>query len=230
MKGASRKLISLTLAVLMLFSLLSLTACNRRYDEEEVLAAAKDLLKRAEMLNEVYYGSGIKYFDSEDKVGLYYCKADKMHLGELGFSTIEELKKITEQTFSARYSATVYSTVLTSLKNENGVIVTPARYHQQTDENTGAPTDILVHSNYPALFKSTLEYDYDSMRVEGSKKEKVNLLVDATVTNSDGLSQKAVVTVTLVEEENGWRIDNPTYVNYNDALDKYNELKDKDIK
>ena len=101
MKGASRKLISLTLAVLMLFSLLSLTACNRRYDEEEVLAAAKDLLKRAEMLNEVYYGSGIKYFDSEDKVGLYYCKADKMHLGELGFSTIEELKKITEQTFSA---------------------------------------------------------------------------------------------------------------------------------
>ena len=87
-----------------------------------------------------------------------------------------------------------------------------------------------MHSNYPALFKSTVEYDYDSMRVEGSKKEKVNLLIDATVTNGDGLSQKTVVTVTLVEEENGWRIDNPTYVNYNDALDKYNELKDQDIK
>ena len=228
MKGGRYRIISLLLAVLMILS--TLTSCNRRYDEAEVTEAAKKLLKTAEMLNEVYYGSGIKYFDSEEKIGLYYCKADTMHLESLGFTTINELKKITEETFSVRYASTIYSTVLTSLKDEKGVIVSPARYHQATDEETGAVTYILVHSNYPALFKSTVDYDYDTMRVEGSKKEKVHLSIDATVTNADGKSQRTTVTVTLVEEENGWRIDNPTYVNYNASQDRYDELKDQEIK
>ena len=230
MKGARVRIVSLALATLLLFSVLVLSFCNRRYNEEEVLAAGKELLKSSEMLNIVYFGSGIKYFDSEEKVGVYYCKADKIHLEELGFSTIEELKKITEETFSARYSATVYSTVLTSLKNENGVIVTPARYHQQTDENTGEPTEILVHSNYPALFKSELEYDYDSLRVDGSKKENVYLSVDATVTNEEGKSQATTITFSLIEEESGWRINSTTYANYNASKDRYDELKDKEIK
>ena len=141
MKGGRYRIISLLLAVLMILS--TLTSCNRRYDEAEVTEAAKKLLKTAEMLNEVYYGSGIKYFDSEEKIGLYYCKADTMHLESLGFTTINELKKITEETFSVRYASTIYSTVLTSLKDEKGVIVSPARYHQATDEETGAVTYIL---------------------------------------------------------------------------------------
>ena len=56
------------------------------------------------------------------------------------------------------------------------------------------------------------------------------MTVEATVTREDGKSQKTTVTITLVEEDEGWRIDNPTYANYNEAKDRYDELKDKDIK
>ena len=88
----------------------------------------------------------------------------------------------------------------------------------------------MVYSKFTALLKGEIEYDYTTLRVEGSKKEKVNLLIEATVKNTEGLSQKTTVKVTLVEEENGWRIDNPTYANYNAMKDKYDDLKDKEIK
>lgn len=228
MKGARKKAVCLTLAIALLFSLFSFTSCNRRYDEEEVVAAAKELLKTAEMLNIVYYGSGIEYFDSDEEIG-YYRKANTQHLEALGFNTIDELKKITEETFSVKLSETVYSTVLSSLTTETSLI-SPARYYQAYDENSGAPTHIMVYTNFTPLFKGTITYDYDSVRADGSKKDNVYVSVDATVTNTDGASQVTTVSFTLVEEENGWRINSTTYANYNALKDKYDELKDQEIK
>lgn len=228
MKGARNRIVSLALAILMLFSLISLSSCNRRYDEEEVLAVGKELLKASEMLNTVYYGSGIEYFDSEDEIG-YYRKANPQHLEKLGFKTIEELKEITEKTFSSTLSNTVYSTVLSSLTTET-LLVSPARYYQAYDEETGEPTHIMVYTNFAKLLKSNIEYNYDSLRVDGSKKENVYLSVDATVTNEDGISQVTTVTFSVIEEENGWRLNSTTYANYNSSKDRYDELKDKDIK
>ena len=228
MKSGIKKIISLTLAVLMLFSTLTLTSCNRSFDEEEVLAAANELLKQAEILNVVYYGSGIRYVDTDEEMG-YYRRADLLHLEELGFSTIDELKAMTEKTFSDKYSQMIYKTILSSLTDDTSV-VTLARYHQVYDEKTGEPTHIMVYSKFSLMMKGSLEYDYDTLRVVGSKKDKVNLLIDATVTNTEGKSQKTTVTVTLVEDENGWRIDAPVYANYNDQKDRYDELKDQNIK
>ncbi len=227
-RSNGKRILALILALITLFSTLTLTSCNRKYNEDEVLEAAKKLLKTAEMLNIVYYGSGIEFFDSEEGIG-YYRKANPQHLETLGFSTISELKEITSRTFSEKYCATINSTVLSALRDDT-TVVSNARYYQAQDEKTGEPTHIMVHSKYTPLFKSSIVYDYDSMRVEGSKKEKVNLTVKATVTSAEGLSQITTVTVTLVEEENGWRIDNPTYANYNAAMDRYDELKDQEIK
>ena len=228
MRIKTNRIVALALAVLMLFSLLTLTSCNRSFDEEEVLTAAKELLKTAEMLNIVYYGSGIQYFDDDKEIG-YYRKADTTHLERLGFDTIAELKEITEKTFSKAYSNTIYSTILSSLTDETSVI-TLARYYQAYDEKTGEPTHIMVHSKFSPILKGSIEYDYDSLRVDGSKKDKVNLLIDATVKNNEGASQITTITVTLVEEEGGWRIDAPAYANYNAMQDKYDELKNQDFK
>lgn len=228
MKNAKDKIVSLLLIIVTIVSLFTLSSCNRKYDEEEIIEVSKILLKDAEMLNIVYYGSGIKYFDDEDEKG-YYRKADVNHLEELGFTTIDELRKITEKTFSVGYSAELYSTILSSLATDISII-SPARYYQAYDEETGAPTHIMVYSNFTPMLKDSITYDYDSLRVEGSKKEKVYVKIDATVTNADGKSQSTTVTVALVEEDNGWRIDNPTYANYNEYKDRYDELNNKDLK
>ena len=228
MKNVKDRIISLLLVTVTIVSLFTLSSCNRKYDEEEIIEVSKILLKDAEMLNIVYYGSGIEYFDDEDEKG-YYRKANVNHLEELGFSTIDELKKLTDKTFSVGYSSELYSTILSSLATDIS-IVSPARYYQAYDEETGAPTHIMVYSNFTPMLKDSIVYDYDSLRVEGSKKEKVYVKIDATVTKADGKSQNTTVTVALVEEDDGWRIDNPTYANYNEYKDRYDELNNKDLK
>lgn len=228
MKRYKRKTACIILTLTMLVSLLSFSSCNRKFDEQEVIFNAEKLLKQAEMLNIVYYGSGIEFYDTEDGIG-YYRKANEQSLEKLGFKTIDDLKKITEKTFSANYTNTIYSTILSALRDDISVI-SNARYYQAYDEKTGEPTHIMVHSKYEPLLKSTVNYDYSSLKVNGSKKEKVHLTVNATVTNAEGKTQQAEIIVTLVEEENGWRIDNPTYTNFNASMDRYDELKDQDIK
>lgn len=227
MKGAFKRVVSLVLSVLMLTSTLMLTACNRKYDEAEVLEAGESLMRRAEVLNFVYYGSGIEYFDNDDATSRYRV-ANPEHLKTLGFSTLEELMKMTEDVFSVGYANTVYSTVLSTLRDD-ATVVSYARYYQAYNEETNEPTEIMVFSSYPYALKGRIEYDYATLRVEGSKKDKVKLLIDATVFNEAGQSQKTTVTISLVEEENGWRISNPTYANYNEYKDRYDELNNKDL-
>ena len=218
----------LFISLVVLIFALSFGEKNRKFDKEEVETATKELLKDAELLNQIYYGSGIKYYDTSDGKTGHYRKADYDHLEELGFSTIEELKSMTEKTFSDEYSALLYSTILSSLK-EGSTVVTAARYYQAYDEETNQPTDIMVYSKFNVKFKDQIEYDYDSIKAEKSKKDKVYVSVNATVTNSEGKSQKVTLTITLIEEDDGWKIDNPTYANYNSAKDRYDELN-KDLK
>ena len=72
----------------------------------------------------------------------------------------------------------------------------------------------MVNTAYQPLFKSTIVYNYDSIEVDRVKREKVFLKVSATVINSEGQSREVDIAITLIEEEAGWRIDNPVWANY----------------
>ncbi len=220
MRRSLKRFICLLLTALVI---LSLASCNRSYDEDEVIASAKALLKKAEVLNEIYYGSGIQYTTSGYIDGYYY-EADPIHLNSLGFKTVEELKNKTLEVFTYGYAEQIFATKLSAIEDETGV-QQMTRYYQRYDgPNVLAPICIMVYSKAPVLFKDEIVYDYGSLRVIGSKKQTVLVEIDATVTNEEGKSQTITVNLDLIEEDDGWRIDNPCYANYNDSVDKYNEL------
>lgn len=207
-----RQFVKRIFSTLLIFALLltSLSSCNRSYDEEEVIAAAKELLKSAEMLNYVYYGEGISYYDTDEAVGIYK-EAQSAHLDELGFHSIDELKELTEKTFSKEYSEIMYSSVLDTLRyGEN--IVGYKRYYDGTNEN--GEKIFMVNTAYEPLFKSIIVYNYDSIEVDRVKKEKIFLIVNAVVSDKEGHERSVDITITLIEEESGWRIDNPVWANY----------------
>ena len=208
-KNFIKRILSITVILALLLT--SLASCNRAFDEEEVISAAKELLKSAEKLNYIYYGDGIKYFDESEAAISIYREAQKSHLDELGFHTVEELKAMTEETFTAGYSQIMYSSVLDTLRVDD-TIVGYKRYYDQ--ENEDGTITLMVNMQYESLLKSTIVYDYDSITVKKSVKEKVYLSVNAVVINTEGDSRSVEITINLVEEEDGWRIDNPVWANY----------------
>lgn len=218
-----------TLILATVVPVLNFTSCNRKYDEGEVIAAATDLLKKSEVLNVVLFGEGISPGGSNQSGA--YREADFLHLNKLGFTTISELEAMIRETFTAEYSDYVVSTVLSPIKVD-GVMYSNTRYYQlYADEMTKTdPVCIMVHTEYEYIFTDTVVYDYSTIKVNGVKKKTLYISVMANVTNKNGDSQDVEVEFELIEQNNGWRINTGTFVNYNAYRDKYNDLKDQDIK
>ena len=85
-----------------------------------------------------------------------------------------------------------------------------ARYYQGFDT-------LMVYSKANALLTDTVEYLYDTLTVDGSLGEVVIVSISVTVTRGEK-SQTQTITVDLIEEDAGWRINTPTYIVYNEYL------------
>jgi hypothetical protein len=80
----------------------------------------------------------------------------------------------------------------------------------------------MVYSEAIVLLDDTVVYNYDTMRVTGSKRESVFVSIDVTVTSPEGEVQTNTLSIGLIEEKDGWRINTPTYSSYNKYKDKEN--------
>jgi len=199
-----KKILSLILAALLLLSLLSCGKDkNRSYDEAEVKAAAQELIKKSERLNKIFWGEGIPYVEEYGYTGYY--PADPIYLIEHGFFTVDDLKKDAEKVFSTDYCISIQTSVFSSSAGDFGM-TGYTRYYQGTDT-------IMVYKKYKPLLTDTVIYDYSNISVIGSKGEIVTVSIPIKVTRGD-LSQDRVINVNLIEENDGWRIDSPTYASY----------------
>jgi len=218
-----RKIIALLLIAAALP--LCLTSCDRKYDEEEVRAAAEKLIIASAELNEIYYGKGIKYLENSQNNVSLYCEADPVHLEKLGFSTIAELMAKTKEVFSEAHAETMFKGSFSGTFSQSGAS-TMARYYQKYDDNTANPTPvcIMVLSTYTSMLKGDVEYELDTLEVIDSEGEYVNATVDATV-SYDGKTQVHKLKLRLIEEELGWRLASTTFANYNEYQDIYDQLQ-----
>ena len=224
-----RRLLKSVAVLLIIAALpLSLISCDRKYDEQEVKAAAKELIAASISLNDIYYGEGVRYLEySEKNVGVY-CEADPAHLIELGFSTLSELKTKTKKVFSEAHAERMFAGSFSGTFTQNGSS-TLARYYQQYTEG-GAPDYvmkpdyIMVYSEYENMLRGEATYDLDGITVIGSKGELVYVNVDVEIVYEEK-TQKTTLRIALFEEESGWRLNSPTYASYNEYLDIYDQLQ-----
>ena len=197
---------------------------NREYDEQEVLAAAVSLIKKSEKLNELYYGKGILHTQDTSAANGYYYPADTSSLRKFGVSTIKDIENLTRECYTVSLSNNIISTKLSSVSDEDGILAY-ARYYQKYDTlDTKKEECIMVYINSPVYLTDEIEYDYESLSVSGVKGEEVFVTIKVTVTNSEGKTQTKDLEISLLEEENGWRINSPTYVKYFDRQE-YDDLQ-----
>lgn len=218
MNKAFVRIIALLVTLILCFG--TLISCgdddevkNREYDKAEVEAAAKVLIEDSKLLNYIYWGKGIPYVDNKNLSSGNYYPADEDYLNSIGIKTIDDLKKMTEMTYSDKVCQWIYSTVLSSVYSDTAVAGL-ARYEQvYTGKNNDEPAYIRVYTEADYWLVDEVEY-YPTVEALRSEGEIVCVLVLVTVTNPEGKVMNKNLTVRLIEEEDGWRLDAPTYARY----------------
>ncbi len=208
--------------LLVIISLLSIVSCekDREYDEGEVLAAAAELIERSLPLNELLYGKGLSYGD--EHIGIYY-KATDESLSSFGIETVEQMKNMVRDIYSAEYSESILTSDIFSPITVDEVIVGYTRYYQAEDED-GNLNGIMVKSDYDYPLTNSYEY-HPNMEVIDVEGEVIVVRTMVTATSADGKVMNVNHDIRLIEEESGWRLMTPTYVVYNEYTDIYDNLK-----
>ena len=198
-----KRTVSLILAAVILLLFVSCGGeKNREYNEEEVKAAAEVLILKSAKLNDIFWGAGIPYEEDDNyKNGLYY-PADFTYLHNLGAQTVDDILKLTAQVFTKGYTVSIYSSTFSSQTGDYGM-AGYTRYYQGTE-------CIMVYSAYKPLLTDNVEYITEELEVIGSKGQVVTVKLPIKVTRG-GEVQQSQIEVNLIEEDEGWRIDSPTY-------------------
>lgn len=206
-----KRIFSALTVLLLIFTLaFSMTSCDRDYDEAEVVAAAKQLLKKAEPLNEIYYGKGLRCDElSVESFGSFKLVLDE-ELDLYGIKTIDDLKRKTRDVFTMSCSEMIFNTRLDPIYDVNGNIIYQARY---IEHSPGADNEkfIYVDPNYTVSMTDTVEYYYDTVKVLDVEDLYLYMSVNAKITNENGESRERVIEFTMLEESSGWRLDTFTY-------------------
>ena len=193
------------------------TSCKKDeliYDEAEVLAEANRLLKLAEVVNSIFYGNGIAYVPGLNQNGIY-CEADYNHLYSLDLRTLTDMKKLCVDTYSVSMSQMIFSAT-TDVTNDGSALLL-ARYYAPSEE----PERLMVNTSYEQIFDDKMTYHYDTLKIVGTENGRIKLTVMASVMSTDESkteAQSVEIRVLLIKEENGYRIDNFVFANYNDTL------------
>ena len=110
-----------------------------------------------------------------------------------------------------------------SFTNHNGTS-NLSRYYQKYDDKGVNPICIMVNTSYKPILNGINVFDFDSIKVIGSKDDYVYFTIDVTVISGDN-TQDHNIRVRLIEEDDGWRISSTAFANYNELQDIYNELQ-----
>lgn len=199
-----KKTICFILILTVILSLLSCGEKDRDYDEYEVKNAAETLIRRSAALNDIYWGRGIGFFEDDNYADGSYLPADPASLYELGFTTLDQLKGKTEKVFSKKYCESIFESSFVS--DADAGTSTTKRYYQGID-------CIMVYSKANVFLTDKVTYLYDTIEATRSSGDTVFVKITVKVERGE-LSQQRDIEIGLVEEDDGWRIDTPTYVSY----------------
>ena len=220
------KITTFLLIIVVIFTAF-ITSCarNRDYVEAEVIDAAKSLIAKSARLNEIYWGEGIAHDQDKSGANGAYYRASSASLSRFGIATIDDLTRLTRETFTVDMANDIINNSLSSISDEDGIRIY-ARYYQKYSALDDTPECIMVYDKAEVFLKDIVIYNYDTVRVSRVKGESIFVSIEVTVINDEGKSQSSALEVELIEEDAGFRLNSPTYKRYTDD-DYYNELQNK---
>lgn len=191
------KLFALALCVGLIC--MSFAGCVSSEDENEIKAAAAELIEESYEINEIYFGKGLAATDEE-----VIAQAEYVYVSsENDYTTTEQIKEATAKVYSRDYCETyLFPLAFEGLFTENDETISYARYLEDTKGNLTIRKSVAEDG-----LELSRTYDLNSIRVESAVRDTATIKVQSYV---DGEADEDV-TLTLTREADGWRLNSPTY-------------------
>lgn len=185
-----KKISKILLCLIMIFTLtFPLVSCGGM-EEAEAKVLVEEIVKRSVTLNDILYGKGMEYEESEDgKYSTIYSRVKD----SAPFKTKKELEKEIKEVFTAAYANSLVShafTLTTGLFGDNSY----PRYQEGSDKV------LTVMRDYEA--REITQYNFDTIKIEKCRKNKIIATILST--------ENELVEIYLIKEVNGWRLDSAT--------------------
>ena len=186
-----KQIIKIMSLILIVIFAVSIMGCQKMSDSE-AKAIVNTLVKESYELNVIYFGEGLKPQIPEQESDLYAPVQ-----GSSNYTAKLPLVERTGEIFSSDYAADI---VKTAFEGESGAIGTTAVFARYI-EYEGY---LFVMRDIEGI--EVAKYDYSTTEIVKVSKR----FIVAKIKTSN-LENNQFVEITLINEENGWRIDSATY-------------------
>lgn len=201
------------LAIVLLLSLLiSLVGCGKASDEE-LISAAKPLIVKAQVLDELFSVKGIPVLEGNPTDT--YLRADAGELAAYGFSSYSQIRAYAASFYTEAMLRQFENTFVNSLSSNSG-IVRVAYCYDETDQK-GNFISLWVSAEGVNYKTDSVTYDFSTLKVEKKLRDAATLTLNATVTNENGESRAHQKTIRLVRELGEWKLDSNTAISFGTA-------------
>ncbi len=203
------KIASLLIAVIM--AAMMGVSCGVDYTDEEIKKEAEKLIESSFQINDIYFGKGLPISEKDSEAAKKFAEENGFELDNVQFLpvteespyfSIEDIKAATAKVYSKAYCESLYKTAFEGFSLQDGSQAVFAKYIEDESGTLTVRID-LAENTLPVR-----TYDYSTMKVKAKKDTSVKVEM---VSYLDGKKEEKPVVFTLVKEENGWRLDTPTY-------------------
>ncbi len=172
--------------------------------DSEAQQILSELVPKAEKINEIIWGKGLPVAEGQDPALDSVTAAQYRLVSEDSpYKNTEELRKAIAEVYSEKY---IEKTIeYTAFKGAEGAIeesVSSQMYPRYKDNDAGS---LLIDITNPGWELNTV-IDTSTAKAVDAERDKQTIEVKATV-----LGEETTLTLVIVEQEEGWRLDTPTY-------------------
>ena len=210
-----RKSTALLFALLLAVS--AAVSCSRRHSADELRPVLAELLPKAAEINEIYFGDGLPTNRDENAVRAFYETFDTDVAAisytpvdpKCGYETVDDIREATLEVFTEAYAQTLFDRAFTGISEvfDEGTETehrTTALYAMYLEQDGFLTKRVDVGRDAIPLGRT---YDLDSLKVLRENSAGVQVRLSSYVDGAPSVD----VEMWLVEGEDGWRLDSPTY-------------------
>ena len=196
-----KKILSL---LIIISTLLSLTACKGPIEDSEAREIAKELIEKEIILTAHVYGDAFQlsnpaeYDQHTDDTTFYYAKVSEKSV----YTTQKQLEDAIDEIYTQNVAEEIKEFAFVGAPGADGATII-ARFYQPKDDDR-----LKIDVTSYGVYSLTAVVDVDSIAVKRSTKRMMEVTMNYTAGKSDTVRE---MTIMLRKENDDWKLDARTF-------------------